>query len=104
LTAFFLFLIKNNQQEVAMLNEKQKQHYSSSTVSNFGRPPRPQSAVPSAFKSAKDEPETCPDMDSKDVYLQRVQEVTGDTCKITNMSNAGRDHLSMSDVFERFRI
>jgi hypothetical protein len=77
-------------QEDNMLNEKQKQHYSTSTVSNLGRPPRPQSAVPSAFKSAKDEPETCPDMDSKDFYLQRAQEVTG------------RDHLSMSDVFERF--
>jgi hypothetical protein len=89
-------------QEDTMLNEKQKQHYSTSTIPNLGRPPRPQSAVPSAFKSAKNETDTYPDMDSNDVYLQHAQEVTGDTFKITNLSNAGRDHLSMSDVFERF--
>jgi hypothetical protein len=90
-------------QEDNMLNDKQKPHYSTSTVSNLGRPPRPQSGVPSAFKSAKDVPETYPDMDSKDVYLhQLAQEVTGDTCNITNLSNAGRDRLSTPDVFEIF--
>ncbi|KAK3128089.1 hypothetical protein QOZ80_7AG0582450 [Eleusine coracana subsp. coracana] len=90
-------------QEGTMINEKQKQHSFTSTVYKLARPPRSQSAVPSALRSVKDVPETYPDMDSKDVYLQRlVQEVAGDTCKITTLSNAGRDHLRASDVFEKF--
>ncbi|RLM86208.1 myosin-11-like [Panicum miliaceum] len=89
--------------EDATVNEKQKQ-YSSATsmVSNLGRPPRPQSTVPSVPKSTKDTTESYLDVDLKDACLRRIaQEGTGDTCKITVMCNVGRNHISMSDAFER---
>ncbi|KAG2616898.1 hypothetical protein PVAP13_3NG177051 [Panicum virgatum] len=89
--------------EDATVNEKQKQ-YSSATsmVSNLGRPPRPQPTVPSIPKSTKDTTESYLDVDLKDACLRQIaQEGTGDTCKITVMCNAGRNHLSMSDAFER---
>ena len=89
--------------EDATVNEKQKQ-YSSATsmVSNLGRPPRPQPTVPSIPQSTKDTTESYLDVDLKDACLRQIaQEGTGDTCKITVMCNAGRNHLSMSDAFER---
>ncbi|KAG2625138.1 hypothetical protein PVAP13_3KG196400, partial [Panicum virgatum] len=89
--------------EDATVNEKQKQ-YSSATsmVSNLGRPPRPQPTVPSIPKSTKNTTESYLDVDLKDVWLRQIaQEGTGDTCKITVMCNASRNHISMSDAFER---
>ncbi|KAF8680748.1 hypothetical protein HU200_045592 [Digitaria exilis] len=89
--------------EDAMINEKQRQYSSvTSMVSNLGRPPRPQSTVPSVPKSMKETTERYPDVDLKDAFLRQIaQEDTGDNCKITTMCNAGRNYISMSDAFER---
>ena len=88
--------------EDATVNEKQKK-YSSATsmVSNLGRPPRPQSTVPSIPKPTKDTTERHLDVDLEDACLRQIaQEDTGDTCKITVMCSVGRNHLTMSDAFE----
>lgn len=89
--------------EDAMVNEKQRQYSSTaSMVSNLGRPPRPQSTVPPIPKSMKENTESYPDVDIKDDCLWQVaQEGTRDNCKITAMCNAGRNHISMPDAFER---
>lgn len=89
--------------EDAMVNEKQRQYSSTaSMVSNLGRPPRPQSTVPPIPKSMKENTESYPDVDIKDDCLWHVaQEGTRDNCKITAMCNAGRNHISMPDAFER---
>lgn len=89
--------------EDAMVNEKQRQYSSTaSMVSNLGRPPRPQSTVPPIPKSMKENTESYPNVDIKDDCLWQVaQEGTRDNCKITAMCNAGRNHISMPDAFER---
>lgn len=89
--------------EDAIVNEKQKQCTPiTSMVSNLGRPPRPQSTVPSIPKSMKDTTESYPDVDLKDAFLWRLaQEGTGDTHKITTMCSAFRRHINMSDASER---
>uniref|UniRef100_A0A0A9GIV8 DUF7653 domain-containing protein n=1 Tax=Arundo donax TaxID=35708 RepID=A0A0A9GIV8_ARUDO len=84
-------------QEETILNEKQKQYSTTSMVSTLGRPPRPQSIVPSMRKSMKDILETYPIVDLKDACLQELaQEGEGDTCNI-----ATSEHASVSDAFER---
>ncbi|KAL6657339.1 hypothetical protein ACP70R_005119 [Stipagrostis hirtigluma subsp. patula] len=77
-------------QEDTSIIEKEKQ-YSSATsmVSNLGRPPRPQSTVPSMPKSVKDITGTYQNVDLKDIYLEQL-------------TREGAEHADMSDVFERF--
>ncbi|KAJ1292504.1 hypothetical protein BS78_02G396500 [Paspalum vaginatum] len=89
--------------EDAIVNEKQKQcSPATSMVSNLGRPPRPQSAIPSVPKSVKVATQSYPDVDLKDVCVRQIsQEGAKDTSKINIMCNAGRNHTSMSDAFER---
>jgi hypothetical protein len=83
-----------------MVSEKQRQYSSTaSVVSNLGRPPRPQSTAPSIPKSMKENTESYPDVDIKDDCLW--QEGTRDNCKTATMCNAGRNHTSMTDAFER---
>ncbi|CAN6176722.1 unnamed protein product [Urochloa humidicola] len=87
--------------EDAMINEKQRQ-YSSATsmVSNLGRPPRPQPTVPSVPKSMKETTENYPDVDLKDVCLRQIAREGAD-CKTPTMCNTGRNYISMPDAFER---
>ncbi|CAD6216568.1 unnamed protein product [Miscanthus lutarioriparius] len=89
--------------EDAMVNEKQKQGAPvTSMVSNLGRPPRPQTTVPSIPKSMKETTESYPDVDLKDGFLWRLaQEGTGDTHKMATMCSAFRRHISMSEASER---
>ncbi|XP_062185938.1 uncharacterized protein LOC133889427 [Phragmites australis] len=94
----------DREHEDTIANEKQK-HYSPATsmVSNWGRPPRPQSTVPSLPKSMKQITETYSGVDLKDACLgQLAQDGTGDTCKIVTLCNTSRNHVSLSEVFERF--
>jgi len=88
--------------EDATVNDKQKKYTSATAmVSNLGRPPRPQSTVPSIPKPTKDTTERHLDVDLEDACLRQIaQEDTGDTCKITVMCSVGRNHLTMSDAFE----
>ncbi|KAL6896649.1 hypothetical protein ACP4OV_007221 [Aristida adscensionis] len=93
-------------QEDSNTNEKQKQYSSATSMgSNLGRPPRPQSTVPSFRKSMKDITETYLNVDSKDVYLQQLaQEGAGDTCSGATLCNTSRENAGMPDVFERFPL
>ncbi|CAM0145054.1 unnamed protein product [Urochloa decumbens] len=86
--------------EDAMINEKQRQYSATSMVSNLGRPPRPQSTVPSVPKSMKEITENYPDVDLKDFCLRQIAQ-EGPDCKTTTMCNTGRNHISMPDAFER---
>lgn len=90
-------------QEDAIVNEKQKQYSPvTSVVSSLGRPPRPQSTVPSMPKVVKETTESYLDMDLKDAWLKQLaQEDRGDNCKITDMCNAFANRISISDYFER---
>lgn len=89
--------------EDAIVNEKLKQCSPvTSVVSNLGRPPRPQSTVPSIPKLVKETTERYLDVDLKDACLwELAQEGTGDNHKITATCNAFRRPTSMSDASER---
>ncbi|KAL5198555.1 hypothetical protein ABZP36_002067 [Zizania latifolia] len=94
----------DGEQESTILSERQKQNSPTRSVaSNLGRPPRPQSTVPSLPRPAKVILETYPNEDVKDTHLhQLAQEVTRDTCKIGTMCNASKNHAGLSDAFDRF--
>uniref|UniRef100_A0A0E0EGC6 DUF7653 domain-containing protein n=1 Tax=Oryza meridionalis TaxID=40149 RepID=A0A0E0EGC6_9ORYZ len=94
----------DGEQEATILSERQKQNSPTrSVVSNLGRPPRPQSTVPSLPRPTKEILETYPYEDVKDEHLhQLAQEDTRDTCKITTLCNASRNHAGLLDASERF--
>ncbi|KAG8079267.1 hypothetical protein GUJ93_ZPchr0007g4087 [Zizania palustris] len=94
----------DGEQESTILNERQKQNSPTRSVaSNLGRPPRPQSTVPSLPRPTKEILETYRNEDVKDTHLhQLAQEGTRDTCKIGTMCNASRNHAGLSDAFDRF--
>uniref|UniRef100_A0A0E0LPY5 DUF7653 domain-containing protein n=1 Tax=Oryza punctata TaxID=4537 RepID=A0A0E0LPY5_ORYPU len=94
----------DGEQEATILSERQKQNSPTrSGVSNLGRPPRPQSTVPSLPRPTKEILETFPYEDVKDEHLhQLAQEDTRDTCKITTLCNASRNHAALLDASERF--
>ncbi|XP_040381644.1 paramyosin-like isoform X2 [Oryza brachyantha] len=94
----------DGEQEATILSERQKQYSPTrSVISNLGRPPRPQSTVPSVPRLTKEIPETYPSEDVKDGHLhQLAQEDTRETCKITTLCNASRNHAVLPDAFERF--
>lgn len=94
----------DGEQEATILGERQKQNSPTrSAVSNLGRPPRPQSTVPSLPRLTKEILETYPYEDVKDEHLhQLAQEDTRDTCKITTLCNASRNHAGLLDASERF--
>ncbi|KAF0907589.1 hypothetical protein E2562_018396 [Oryza meyeriana var. granulata] len=92
------------EQEATILRERQKQNSPSrSVVSNLGRPPRPQSTVPSLPRPTKEILETYPYEDVKDAHLhQLAQEDTRYTCKVTTLCNESRNHEDLPDAFGRF--
>uniref|UniRef100_A0A0D9X329 DUF7653 domain-containing protein n=1 Tax=Leersia perrieri TaxID=77586 RepID=A0A0D9X329_9ORYZ len=87
-----------------ILTERQKQNSpTKSAVSNLGRPPRPQSTVSSLPRPTKEILETYPCEDVKEAHLhQLAHEDARDTCKITTLCNASRNHADLPDAFERF--